>query len=227
MIIITGASRGLGQFLFEKFRTIDAAIYGTYNSTTPSSSDKEFFTKVDISNYAEVSKWIDKIRINNSRLILINCAGKNYDSFAHKADMGKWSSVINLNLIGTFNVINKVLPIMREEGYGRIINFSSVVAQTFVPGTSAYAASKAALWGLSRSIAIENSQKGITINNLNLGYHNIGMIENVPQEYQEIIKRKIPTGEFGSPENIFNAVKFLIETDYINGTSIDINGGLI
>ncbi|MCF8356951.1 MAG: SDR family oxidoreductase [Melioribacteraceae bacterium] len=226
MIIITGAARGIGKFLFEKCKSIDDAVYGTYYSTSPSDSDQKFLSKVDISNYSEVSEWINKIRGDNLKLTLINCVGKSYNAFAHKADIEKWSEVINLNLIGTFNVINKVLPIMRENGYGRIINFSSVVAQTLVPGTSAYAASKAALWGLSRSIAAENSQKGISINNLNLGYHNIGMIEKVPAEFQKIIKSKIPSGEFGNPENIFNAVKFLIQTDYVNGTSIDINGGL-
>jgi NAD(P)-dependent dehydrogenase (short-subunit alcohol dehydrogenase family) len=115
---------------------------------------------------------------------------------------------------------------MREQGYGRIINFSSIVAETGIPGTSAYAASKAGLWGMARSIAVENASKGITINNLNLGYFDIGMINEVSEEYQQIVKKKIPTGKFGDPGNIFNAVKFLIESDYINGTSIDINGGI-
>jgi NAD(P)-dependent dehydrogenase (short-subunit alcohol dehydrogenase family) len=95
-----------------------------------------------------------------------------------------------------------------------------------VPGASAYAASKAGLWGLIRSIAIENARKGITINNLNLGYYSLGMIKEVPREYQDILKKRIPTGDFGDPENILKTIKLLIETDYINGASIDINGGL-
>jgi len=161
-----------------------------------------------------------------TRVILINCAGTNYSSFAHKSDIKKWVKVINVNLVGTFNVIHAFLPYMREENYGRIINFSSVVAQIGVPGTSAYAASKAGLCGLTKSIAVENAKKGITINNLNLGYFNIGMINDVPKDFQKAIKEKIPSGNFGDPENIFKAVKFLIEADYVNGTSIDINGGL-
>ena len=226
MLIITGASRGIGKFLFEKFVELDETVYGTYNSTYPETDKLEFFTKVDISNYSDVSDWIENIKSKITKLTLINCAGNNYNSFAHKADVDNWSKVINVNLIGTFNVIRAVLPIMREQGYGRIINFSSIVAQMGIPGTSAYAASKAGLWGLTKSIAVENAKKGITINNLNLGYFDIGMIKEVPEKFQEIIKEKIPTGNFGNPENIFNAVKFLIETDYINGTSIDINGGL-
>ena len=226
MIIITGASRGIGKFLFEKFVELGENVYGTYNSTNPETDKMEFFRKVDISNYLEVSNWIETIRSKISKLTLINCAGNNYNSFAHKADVDNWSNVINVNIIGTFNVIRVVLPIMREEGYGRIINFSSIVAQMGIPGTSAYAASKAGLWGLSKSIAVENATKGITINNLNLGYFDIGMIKDVPEKFQEIIKEKIPTGNFGNPDNIFNAVKFLMETDYINGSSIDINAGL-
>ena len=226
MVIITGASRGIGKFLFEKFVELGENVYGTYNSTNPETDKMEFFTKVDISNYSEVSNWIETIKGKISKLTLINCAGNNYNSFAHKADVDNWSQVIDVNLTGTFNVIRAVLPIMREVGYGRIINFSSIVAQMGIPGTSAYAASKAGLWGLSKSIAVENAAKGITINNLNLGYFDIGMIKEVPEKFQEIIKEKIPTRNFGNPENIFNAVKFLMETDYINGTSIDINAGL-
>jgi len=226
MIIITGASKGIGEFLFEKFWNIGEIAYGAYNTTYPDTDKIEYFTKVDISDYSSVANWIGKIQSTISKLTLINCAGINYNSMTHKADIEKWNQVINVNLIGTFNLIHAVLPIMREEGYGRIINFSSVVAQTCVPGTSAYAASKSGLWGLIKSIAAENARKGITINNINLGYYNIGMINEIPQEYQEILKKKIPTGNFGDPENIFKAINFLKETDYINGTSIDINGGL-
>lgn len=226
MVIITGASKGIGKYLFDKFIEAGEIVYGTYNSTYPKTEHEEYYTKVDISNYSDVINWIEIIKSKITKLILINCAGNNYNSFAHKADIAKWSKIVEVNLIGTFKVINAVLPIMREQEYGRIINLSSVVAQIGVPATSAYSSSKAGLWGLTRSIAVENATKGITINNLNLGYYNIGMISQVPDEYQKILKEKIPTRDFGDPENIFNAVKFLIETDYISGTSIDINGAL-
>ena len=226
MIIITGASRGIGNYLFEEFWHSGETVYGTYNTTFPDTDKKEYLMKVDISNYSDVKNWINRIINKINKPTLINCAGINYTSVAHKADIDKWSEVINVNLIGTFNVIRELLPIMREEGYGRIINFSSVVAQTLVPGASAYAASKAGLWGLVRSIAIENARKGITINNFNLGYYNLGMIEEVPKKYQDMLKKNIPTGEFGTPENIHKTIKLLMNTDYINGTSIDMNGGL-
>jgi len=226
MIIITGASKGIGKYLFEKFWEMDEITYGTYNTTFPKTDRIDYFEKVDISDYLSVANWINKIDNKISKLTLINSAGINYNSFAHKADTDKWNQVIYVNLIGTFNVIRAILPFMRDEGFGRIINFSSVVAQTCVHGTSAYAASKAGLWGLTRSVAVENAKRGITINNLNLGYYEIGMIDEIPNEFRDKLKKKIPTGNFGTPENIFRAINFLRETEYINGTSIDINGGL-
>ena len=226
MILITGASRGIGKYLIQRFWETGESAYGTYNLTHPESNKPECFARVDVCNYSDVSNWIDSIKDELTKLSLINCAGVNYNSFAHKADIDNWAHVINVNLIGSFNVIRAVLPYMRKQQFGRIINLSSVVAQIGVPGTSAYASSKAGLWGLTRSIAVENAKKGITINSLNLGYFNLGVIQEVPEEFQKVLKEKIPAGDFGHPEQIFNAVKFIMETDYLNGVSVDLNGGL-
>lgn len=226
MILLTGASRGIGKFLFETFHESGEAVSGTYHVTQPDPRYGDLFRKVDITEPGEVKSWIESIGNTIERPTLINCAGINYTAFAHKAEIDEWCQVINVNLVGTFNVIREVLPVMRKAGFGRIINLSSVVAQTLVPGASAYSASKAGLWGLVKSIAAENASKGITINNLNLGYYNIGMIHEVPEEYQDSLKQRIPTGNFGEPENILRAIRFLMESDYVNGTSIDVNGGL-
>jgi NAD(P)-dependent dehydrogenase (short-subunit alcohol dehydrogenase family) len=227
MIIITGASRGIGKFLLEKFISEkNEKVIGIYNSTFPNPQYEKHYIKLDLLNFNNVNEWINSMSNEFTDLVLLNCAGNNYNSFAHKSDMRSWKDVINLNLVATFNLIHEVLPIMREQEYGRIINFSSIVAQTGIPGTSAYAASKAGLWGMSKAIAVENAKKGITINNLNLGYFDIGMISEVPEKFQSLIKAKIPTGDFGNPENIYNAVNFLIDSDYVIGSSIDMNAGL-
>lgn len=226
MIIITGASKGIGKYLFEKFSKKGKMVIGTYNTTKPDRKYSDKYFKVDISDSIQVEKWIGLISSQLANVILLNCAGNNFNSFAHKADSVQWKNVIDVNLIGTFNVIKSVLPFMRQQGYGRIINFSSIVAQMGIPGTSAYAASKSGLWGMVKSISVENAKKGITINNLNLGYFDIGMITDVPEEYQKLLKQKLPTGNFGNPENILSAIEFLIKSDYTNGSSIDINSGL-
>lgn len=224
-VLITGASKGIGSFLSKKFIEEGTEVHGTYNSTMPAVSEVKF-EKVDISDFNSVRKWIEKTCTINDQIVLINCAGTNYNAVAHKVEIEKWKNVIDVNLVGTFNLISAVLPYMREKGYGRIINFASIVPQKGVPGTSAYAASKSGLWGMTKSIAAENAKKGITVNTLNLGYFNIGMITEVPEEILQGIIKSIPLQKLGDPENIFNAVKFIINADYLTGTTLDINGGL-
>jgi NAD(P)-dependent dehydrogenase (short-subunit alcohol dehydrogenase family) len=227
-VLIFGASKGIGQFLFIEFKNRGYNVYGTYNSTISKVGLlKDSLIKVDISKPEEIKGFIGNVSSSTDNLTIINCIGINYNSFAHKADVDLWKNVIDINLIGTFRVINAVLPIMRESGFGRIINISSVVAQRGVPGTSAYAASKAALWGMAKCIAVENAAKGITINNLNLGYFNIGMTTEISNDILDGIKKSIPSGKLGNPDNILKAVMFLINSEYTTGSSFDINGGLI
>jgi NAD(P)-dependent dehydrogenase (short-subunit alcohol dehydrogenase family) len=226
MIIITGASKGIGKYLLEKYADNGRDVYGTFNSTAPIDTYANRYQRVDVSSTDNIKNWFNNICSENENITIINAAGVNYNSFAHKSDLDKWKHVIEVNLFGTFSVIREILPRMRRQKYGRIINCSSIVAQLGIPGTSAYAASKSALWGLTKSLAVENASLGITINNLNLGYFDIGMGLELPEAYRTSIKTKIPTEEFGNPENIYNAIQFLRESDYVNGTSIDINAGL-
>jgi len=156
--------------------------------------------------------------------ILINCMGINYDSSFHDADPDNWNDVIWTNLLDVAEVMRKALPEMRERKYGRIINLSSVVSSMGVRGTSAYAASKAGLNGMIKSIAIENARHNVLINNLNLGYFDLGMTHKI-KNYEKI-KESIPVLEFGNVGEIISAIHFLVRSNYITGTTIDINGGL-
>lgn len=225
-ILITGASNGIGKLLSNYFASKGFHVYGTFNLTKTEDQPGITMCKVDVSDYKQVERWIQSLPLSDRKVVLINAAGVTYNAFAHKADPEKWLEVIKVNLLGSFNTIRAALPIMRATGYGRIINISSVVAHLGVPGTSAYAASKAALWGLSKSIAVENATKGITVNSLDLGYFNIGMIKSVPEEIQKEIIKKIPIQTFGDPDNIVNAVEFLMNSNYTTGENININGGL-
>lgn len=226
MIIITGASRGIGQFLFNSLvEQSDERIIGLYLHSTPTNHIEKYF-QLDVCNYEQVSSFINSIA-DLSDITLLNCAGITYNAFAHKSDPEQWKKVIETNLFGTYNMIRATIPIMRSQKFGRIINFSSVVAQKPTPGISAYAASKSALWGLSKSIAIENAALNITINNVNLGYSELGMISAVPEDFKSKIISQIPAGKLCSPKDILNVVMYLKNSEYINGTSIDVNGGLI
>lgn len=226
MYLITGASKGIGSLLFNHFTNKGQKVFGTYNNTKVEESSG--LSKVDVRSFEEVNNWISALLTSEKpdKLTLINCAGISYNSVAHKADLQKWEDVISVNLIGSFNTIRAGLSYMREINHGRIINFSSVVPQKGVIGTSAYSASKAGLWGLTKTIAIENASKGITVNNINLGYFNIGMIEQVPEEFLGKIVAQIPVGKLGDPGNIIQTVEYLVSNEYITGTSIDLNGGL-
>lgn len=224
MIIIIGASKGIGKFLYEKYKSLGVKVLGTYNSTSTSADE---LSKVDVTDYQEVSNWIESNTESLENITLINCAGITYNAFAHKSDPDAWKQVIDVNLVGSFNCIRAVLPIMRSQKFGRIINFSSVVASKGTPGISAYAASKSALWGMSKSLAQENAGLNITINNINLGYSELGMINQVPQEFLENLVKQIPAKKLCEPIDIFKTVDYLINCEYINGSSIDLNGALI
>jgi len=223
MIIVTGSSRGIGKHIFEHFPVEETL--GIYHTTPPATSQRKSY-KLDIGCEREVDLFFKGNAPRLSNIILINCAGISYNSVAHKADLNSWKNVVEINLFAAFNLIKNVLPIMRKDNFGRIINFSSVVAQRGVVGTSAYAASKSALWGLAKTIAMENGNRNITINNINLGYCEVGMIEQVPDSVKEDILRQIPNHRLCPIADIINTVEYIISTPYLNGTSIDLNGGL-
>ena len=226
-ILITGASKGLGQYLYQQFSSEGFHVLGTYNSTSNGSFDQSY-TQVDVSSYTQVQEWVASIQDQLNQIVLINCAGISYNAFTHKSNADNWHRVIDVNLKGSYNTIQNLLPIMRSQGYGRIINFSSVVAKLPTLGTSAYTASKLALSGLSKTVAAENANKGITVNTISPGYFNIGMgINDVPDAYREKVMQQIPMKRFGEPSEIYRTVQYIIDSPYLTGSDIDINGGLI
>ncbi|SHF39069.1 acetoacetyl-CoA reductase [Cnuella takakiae] len=228
MIIITGASKGIGHYLMTEYINKGEEVIGFFNNTIVESEGKDGeFVRMDICDHVALAGWVKQNAERLSRITIVNCAAINYNSFAHKSDIEKWAEVINVNVIGTFKVILAFLPLMRDQSYGRIINFGSVVSELPSPGISAYAASKSALTGLVKSIAVENAGKGITINNINLGYSELGMISQVPQEYLNAILKKIPIGKLCAQEDIFNTVEYIRKSEYLTGTNINLNGGII
>jgi NAD(P)-dependent dehydrogenase (short-subunit alcohol dehydrogenase family) len=225
-ILIAGASGGIGSFLAKKFSEKGFQVFGTYNSHSPMKDLPYEMTKVDVTQELEIETWINNVANTSDKLCLIYCIGNNYNCMSHKAESNQWIEVINTNLIGAHLVIRYILPYMREKKFGRIILFSSIVPQIGVPGTSAYSASKSGLWGLCKAVAAENTAYGVTINTINLGYFDIGMIKDVPIEYLNKILDTIPMKRLGNPENILLTVEYLIANDYITGSQINLNGGL-
>lgn len=135
MIVITGASRGIGKFLFESFLAENKPAIGTYLNSTPDNFLSHYY-KLNVVDLTQVEEFVTKHSEILKEITLINCAGITYNAFMHKGDPEKWKQVVETNLFGTYNMIRALLPIMRAQKFGRIINFSSVVAVKPTPGVS-------------------------------------------------------------------------------------------
>lgn len=230
VILITGATGGLGRAMVKHFeqQNVLLALHAFEQPTFDAAVEHAWF-KADLRDQEaigrlvrQVLQWFGKIDV------LINNAGISRNGMAWKLDQNDWNEVMAINLTAPFLLIKNVLPSMRERKFGRIISISSVVAQTGVPGTSAYAASKAGLLGLTKTVAKETAISGITVNALALGYFNEGMISEVSEEQQEHIRLQIPKQRLGSVDTILVTLDWLLSPacDYVTGQTISLNGGL-
>jgi acetoacetyl-CoA reductase/3-oxoacyl-[acyl-carrier protein] reductase len=228
MILITGASGGLGDFLVGQLAK-DHTVVGTFNTHKPAVPRRENveYHQVDVSDSTSVGRFAETIEDKLDHVVLVNLAGISLDGMGHKMDEATWDRVLDTNLKGTFLMSRAILPFMRKQEWGRIINVSSIVGQKGVPGTAAYSASKGGLYSLTRTLAAENATKNITVNALALGYFEVGMINVLKPEVQEQIRATIPMRRLGHPRNVNLAIRFLMEADYVTGAILSINGGLI
>ncbi|MGD8709599.1 MAG: acetoacetyl-CoA reductase [Ectothiorhodospiraceae bacterium] len=160
--------------------------------------------------------------------VLINVAGITRDAFLHKMDVESWQAVINVNLGSAFNVTRQFVEKMRERGFGRVVNISSVNGQTGQFGQTNYSAAKAGIHGFTMALAKEGAPKGVTVNTVSPGYVRTSMTEAIPEKVRESIVSQIPAGRMGEPEEIARVVAFLAadESAYINGANIPVNGAL-
>jgi len=159
--------------------------------------------------------------------VLINNAGITADSTLRKMSAAQWHEVLEANLTSVFNMTRNVLPVMLEKGYGRIISISSINGRKGQFGQCNYAATKAALFGFSKSLALEVANKGITVNTISPGYIETPMIASMKEEVLKNIIAKIPVGRLGKPEEVAHMVSFLASPDagFITGANFDVNGG--
>jgi acetoacetyl-CoA reductase len=226
---VTGGSRGIGAAIVEGLIEQCDLVIATYNKSKPEIiNDKVSYIRLDITCQESCKRVFDKLQKDcNFPNILVNNAGITNDAFFHKMDKDSWSEVINTNLISIFNVTNEIYKKMRDNGYGRIVNISSINANKGQVGQTNYCASKAGIQGFTRALALESASKNITVNSISPGYCSTDMVNKIPTDIKENIIKSIPVNRLGAPEEIAELVRFLISDNagFITGANIEINGG--
>jgi len=231
-VLVSGASGGLGREIAESLLSdgfyvvmlcnknkskLDSLISKFSNQTKVVEVD--FLNDVDYDTLKEEIGSVDSV---------INCVGISSSQISWKINKEQWDKVFDLNLNTPFRLAQLFIPEMRKNKFGRIVFFSSIVAQKGVVGTSAYSASKSALLGLTRTMASELATSGVTVNCISPGYMDKGMISEVSDQFLSDILESIPAKTLGSSENITHSVSFLLneKADYITGQVINVNGGM-
>jgi len=210
-ITFFGGSGGLGTKVIQHLTD--------YRIDSISSREVNFVKSNDISNYFYRNDNID---------VVVIFSNYNYNSFLHKYKDGdpELYKQIDINIKGITECISQALKGMRDKEYGRIILASSITVDRNIIGTSIYAASKAYYENLVRTVAIENASKNITVNCIQLGYMDGGLTYTLPKDFISKTINQIPCKRLGTDKEIANTIKFLIDTPYVNGTTIKLTGGL-
>ena len=237
--IVTGASRGIGEAIAKQLSSCGAKIILIARNSDQLVAVKETIISKggiaesmagDVSNLNSFSEIVTNTIDKWGRIdILVNNAGIARDNIIMRMKEDDWDSVININLKGCFNGIKSVARPMIKNKAGRIINITSVIGQIGNAGQSNYAASKAGIMGLTKSMAKELGSRNITVNAVAPGYITTDMTNELNDEVKEQLKSSIPLGRLGTPDDVANLVCFLAsdEAGYITGQTFNVDGGMV
>ena len=233
VVLVSGGTRGIGAAISTAFKAKGykvAANYGGNDAAAKEFSEANSIPvfKWDVSDFEKSQKGIQQVTSQLGNIeILVNNAGITRDGMVHKLTAEKWNEVIGVNLNSVFNLTRGVIEAMREAGWGRIINISSVNGISGAMGLANYSAAKAGMLGFSRAVALENARKNVTVNAIAPGYIETELISHLPDEVKDKIKATIPVSRFGSPEEVARMVLFLAaeEAGFITGATFSMNGG--
>jgi len=233
-ILITGATGGIGKALVKKFISLEGNVLATGTKIEKLDDLKKEFPKInilkfDISDHSKVEEFIESVSSQLTGLdVLVNNAGINMDNLSLRMKDEEWKKVIDINLGSTFFLCKYAIKKMLKNKYGRIVNITSIVGHTGNLGQSNYAASKAAIIAMSKSLAIEYAKKNITINCVSPGFIQSKMTDNIVESIKAVLTSRIPMSKLGTGEDVSNTVAFLSSdaASYITGETIHVNGGM-
>ena len=231
--LVTGGTRGIGAAVSKALKEAGYKVAANYAGNDDAANAFKSETgisvyKWDVSDFDACQKGIEQVTADLGPIeVLINNAGITRDATLHKMTAEKWQQVISTDLDSIFNMSRGVIESMREKGFGRIVNVSSINGQKGQFGQSNYAAAKAGMIGFTKSVALENASKGVTANVVAPGYIGTEMVRAVPEEILAKIVGQIPVGRLGETEEIAKAVLFLASDDggFMTGSTLSINGG--
>ena len=237
---VTGASRGIGRAIALRLAADGAKVALNFSSnvskaeevkaTIESSGGTAMLVQGDVSDLAVVTELIKKVVDEWGRLdILINNAGITRDNLLLKMSEDDFDKVVATNLKGVFNCTKAVTKLMMKQRGGRIVNMSSVVGLKGNISQANYAAAKAGIIGFTKSAARELASRGVTVNAVAPGFINTDMTAALSEKVKEVMMQEIPAGRMGTPEDVANAVAFLVsdEAAYITGQVLSVDGGMV
>ena len=240
VVLVTGATRGIGKQIAITFAKegYDIAINYRKENEELENTKKEIdeigvkclAVQGDVSCFEDCERFIKEIINEYGKIdVLVNNAGITKDTLLMRMKKEDFESVINVNLVGTFNVTKNVIPYMMKAKSGRIINISSVVGVSGNAGQTNYSASKAGIIGFTKSLAKEIASRNILVNAVAPGFIETNMTDVLKDEVKEAISKQIPLNRMGKAEDVANVVKFLASEDssYITGQVINIDGGML
>jgi acetoacetyl-CoA reductase len=232
--LVTGGTRGIGAAITRRLKSEGHSVAATYHGNDAAAEAFRAQSGVrvyrwNVADYRDCEAGVARVTADfgGPVEILINNAGITRDSMLHKMTPEQWREVIDTDLTSCFNMCRVVIGPMRERGYGRIVNVSSINGQKGQLGQSNYAAAKAGMLGFTKALALESAAKGITVNAIAPGYIATEMLAAVPQEAMARIIGQIPVGRLGSADEIAQGVAFLVRDDaaFITGATLAANGG--
>lgn len=237
--VVTGAAGGIGKAIARLFASEGAgvAIWDLDGATAEQTAEEIRSTggfavdhAVDVSRWEDVSEAAKKVAADfGSVHILVNNAGITRDNLLIRMSDEEWNRVLDVNLKGTFHVTKAFVPGMLRQRAGKIISISSVVGLMGNPGQANYAASKAGILGLTKSLAKELAPRGICVNAIAPGFIQTRMTDALTEDQKQALAGRIPLGRLGEPEDIANAALFLASelSDYVTGQIVIVDGGMV